>query len=241
MTKEEMVDAPIGTPVGPPPDDPAVELFVSGRVCLLGEHSDWAGGFRSVNPEVGKGRCLVVGTLEGLHACASKGDAPTLRMTSTDNAGGRRSIELPLDDPAALLKTAAEGGFWSHVAGTVHALVGDSSSRHAAAVAAAGHGLVIDNHRTTLPVKKGLSSSAAVCVLVARAFSSVYGLSCSSREEMEIAYRGERTTPSRCGRMDQGRGQCGRSVDGPRDECVTPSHLMLYRTRGDERPRTCAS
>jgi hypothetical protein len=37
-------------------------------------------------------------------------------------------------------------------------------------------GLVIDNYRTTLPLKKGLSSSAAICVLVARAFNRVYDL-----------------------------------------------------------------
>jgi galactokinase len=64
--------------------------------------------------------------------------------------------------------------------------------------------VTIDNYRTSLPVKKGLSSSAAVCVLVARAFSHAYGLACSTRDEMEMAYLGERTTPSKCGRMDQG-------------------------------------
>ena len=27
-----------------------VELFVPGRLCVIGEHSDWAGGFRRLNP-----------------------------------------------------------------------------------------------------------------------------------------------------------------------------------------------
>jgi galactokinase len=54
-----------------------------------------------------------------------------------------------------------------------------------------------------LPIQKGLSSSAAICVLVARAFNQVYKLNMSRREEMEFAYLGEITTPSRCGRMDQ--------------------------------------
>ncbi len=65
-------------------------------------------------------------------------------------------------------------------------------------------GLVIDNYKTDLPVKKGLSSSAAICVLAARAFNRVYDLKMTTRGEMEIAYQGEITTPSRCGRMDQG-------------------------------------
>jgi galactokinase len=65
-------------------------------------------------------------------------------------------------------------------------------------------GLSVHNYRTDLPIKKGLSSSAAICVLTARAFNWIYGLGLTTREEMELAYQGEITTPSRCGRMDQG-------------------------------------
>jgi mevalonate kinase len=65
-------------------------------------------------------------------------------------------------------------------------------------------GLVIDNYKTDLPMKKGLSSSAAISVLAARAFNRVYDLKLTVRGEMELAYQGEITTPSRCGRMDQG-------------------------------------
>ncbi len=54
-----------------------------------------------------------------------------------------------------------------------------------------------------LPLRKGLSSSAAMCVLVARAWSRLYDLGLGPREEMEIAYQGEILTPSQCGRMDQ--------------------------------------
>ncbi|MBZ0251814.1 MAG: GHMP kinase, partial [Candidatus Methylomirabilis sp.] len=45
--------------------------------------------------------------------------------------------------------------------------------------------------------------SAAACVLVARAFSRVYGLGLTVEEEMDVAYLGERRTGSECGRMDQ--------------------------------------
>jgi UTP-glucose-1-phosphate uridylyltransferase len=41
-------------------------------------------------------------------------------------------------------------------------------------------------------------------VLTARAFNRVYDLKLTIRGEMELAYQGEITTPSRCGRMDQG-------------------------------------
>jgi galactokinase len=54
-----------------------------------------------------------------------------------------------------------------------------------------------------LPLKKGVASSAAVCILVAKAFDAVYGLGMFPHELMEAAYLGERLTGSQCGRMDQ--------------------------------------
>eukprot|EP00928_Gymnodinium_smaydae_P065120 TRINITY_DN48301_c0_g1_i1.p1 TRINITY_DN48301_c0_g1~~TRINITY_DN48301_c0_g1_i1.p1 ORF type:complete len:677 (-),score=146.30 TRINITY_DN48301_c0_g1_i1:259-2007(-) len=96
-------------------------------------------------------------------------------------------------DPPRLLAIAQKGGFYSYVAGVAYQVL----QRHQVG------GLVIDNHTTTLPVKKGLSSSAAVTVLVARAFNRAYDLRLTVSGEMDLAYRGEITTPSRCGRMDQ--------------------------------------
>jgi len=64
-------------------------------------------------------------------------------------------------------------------------------------------GLHLKITKMDLPLRKGVSSSAAVCVLIAKAFSTVYQLGLSHRELMEIAYRGERLTGSPCGRMDQ--------------------------------------
>ena len=55
----------------------------------------------------------------------------------------------------------------------------------------------------TLPMKSGLASSAAICVLVARAFNLLYNLNLNTMGEMNIAYVGELRTSSRCGRLDQ--------------------------------------
>jgi UTP-glucose-1-phosphate uridylyltransferase len=96
--------------------------------------------------------------------------------------------------PKALLEEAQRGGFWSYIAGVAYQVLTNYHVR----------GLMIDNYRTDLPLKKGLSSSAAICVLAARAFNRVYDLKLTIRGEMELAYQGEITTPSRCGRMDQG-------------------------------------
>ncbi|KAG1680588.1 hypothetical protein FOA52_015036 [Chlamydomonas sp. UWO 241] len=164
-----------------------------GRLCLFGEHSDWAGEHRGTNPEIPAGMCIVVGTQEGLHASARRDSRNVLTLRATSHSGevlGPK--EFPLE-PAALLAEAQQGGFWSYAAGTAYRIV----TQHDVA------GLSIDNHTTTLPMGKGLSSSAAVCVLVARAFNKVYDLKLTIRGEMEFAYQGEVTTPSKCGRMDQ--------------------------------------
>jgi UTP-glucose-1-phosphate uridylyltransferase/mevalonate kinase len=64
-------------------------------------------------------------------------------------------------------------------------------------------GVKITLKKMTLPIKSGLSSSAAICVLVARAFNRLYHLNLNTMGEMNIAYLGELRTSSRCGRLDQ--------------------------------------
>jgi hypothetical protein len=95
--------------------------------------------------------------------------------------------------PSELKRLAEEGGFWSYAAGTAHELLRTFGV----------NGIELDCHTMDLPLRKGLSSSAAVCVLTARAWNLVHGLGMDTREEMEVAYQGELLTPSRCGRMDQ--------------------------------------
>lgn len=171
-----------------------MELFVPGRICLFGEHSDWAGGYRRENSNIEKGYTLIAGVNQGIYARIEP-RPDHLYLTATTHSGerfGPRSIPL---QPEALLAEANQGGFWSYTAGVAYQVLQQYPT--------AG-GLAIDNYRTTLPIKKGLSSSAAICVLAARAFNRVYDLGLSIRDEMELAYLGEITTPSRCGRMDQG-------------------------------------
>lgn len=32
-----------------------IEVFIPGRLCILGEHSDWAGEYRNINKSVSYG------------------------------------------------------------------------------------------------------------------------------------------------------------------------------------------
>lgn len=170
-----------------------MKIFVPGRICLLGEHSDWAGGYRRTNAAVEKGYAIIAGTNQGIYADIQP-HPHALVLYSTSPDGERQGpYTIPME-PKILLEEAEKGGFWSYIAGVAYQILTHYHVR----------GLVIDNYKTDMPVKKGLSSSAAITVLTARAFNRIYDLKMTIRGEMEMAYQGEILTPSRCGRLDQG-------------------------------------
>lgn len=167
-----------------------IELFVPGRLCLFGEHSDWAGTARTMNANIVEGRAIVTGIEQGIYATASKADKFIVRSEMPDYLNEEFSCEMDKDK----LRTAAkDGGFFSYVAGV--------ASYMCEWYRVGGVEIVITD--MDLPMKSGLSSSAAICVLVARAFNVLYGLSLNTLGIMNIAYWGEQRTPSRCGRLDQ--------------------------------------
>lgn len=170
-----------------------MKIFVPGRICLFGEHSDWAGGYRRINTDIEKGYALITGTNQGIYAEVQPHSNALVLTSTTPDGITHGPYEIPME-PEALMREAQAGGFWSYIAGVAYEVHTHYHVR----------GLVINNYKTDMPVKKGLSSSAAICVLTARAFNRVYDLKMTVRGEMEMAYRGEILTPSRCGRMDQG-------------------------------------
>lgn len=170
-----------------------MQLFVPGRICLFGEHSDWAGGYRRNNSELEKGYTLISGTNQGIYAEVEAHPNKLIIISKLPDGEIIGPYEIPMEKQA-LLDEAEKGGFFSYAAGVAFQLLTHYHVK----------GLRIDNYKMDLPVKKGLSSSAAICVLVARAFNRIYDLKMTTRGEMEVAYQGELLTPSRCGRMDQG-------------------------------------
>lgn len=168
------------------------DIFVPGRLCLFGEHSDWAGAYRRFNAAIVPGQVILAGTNQGIHARV-RPLAGQLKLRSVLPDGSVQEACYPMQRQA-LLDAAGRGDFFSYAAGVAHFMLTFYQV----------DGLELDNYATTMPVKKGLSSSAAFCVLVARAFGRAYDLKMTVRAEMEAAYQGEILTPSRCGRMDQG-------------------------------------
>lgn len=170
-----------------------VRLFVPGRICLFGEHSDWAGQ-HGLHP----GYCLVVGTDQGLWADARRDDAFSVQTFLPDREGRSTNeplrISCPFREEALLRAAQDQQEFFRHCAGTAcQMLTGQQVPG----------GIDLRIIAMDLPLKKGVSSSAAVCILVARAFDALYGLGLFPHELMETAYEGERLTGSQCGRMDQ--------------------------------------
>lgn len=183
-------------------------LFVPGRLCLFGEHSDWAGARRAEDPNVAPGACLVVGTDQGIHATAVASDHFELTTCLPD--GSRRGpVRVSLDE-SAFAAAIAGGDFFSYAAGAA----AEVWRRFQCG------GVRIDVDAMDLPLARGLSSSAAICVLTVRAFNVTYDLGLGLRDEMELAYRGEIAAGSQCGRMDQACAYGKRPVllrfDGPR-------------------------
>eukprot|EP00929_Paragymnodinium_shiwhaense_P101365 TRINITY_DN64388_c0_g1_i2.p1 TRINITY_DN64388_c0_g1~~TRINITY_DN64388_c0_g1_i2.p1 ORF type:complete len:552 (-),score=107.33 TRINITY_DN64388_c0_g1_i2:37-1692(-) len=189
-----------------------VELFVPGRLCLFGEHSDWAGSYRRFNADIPEGCALVCGTSQGIYARARR--LPDKRVLIFKTPSGEVS-ELPMDDETKLRQVAKSASFFSYIAGAVLEV-----GKHFRV-----DGAEIDNYKTDLPLKKGLSSSAAVCVLAVRALNQLYDLKLTVHGEMDMAYRGEINTPSRCGRLDQcvAFGQCVTKMTFDNDIIATES------------------
>ncbi|GHU66528.1 hypothetical protein AGMMS49983_16350 [Clostridia bacterium] len=163
-----------------------------GRLCLFGEHSDWAGLHRVLNADVPPGQALVTGIDQGIYATVKESSRFILHNTSPELAEGWSDLDSEMT--LERLKEIAEGdSYFSYVAGVAlymseHYYIG---------------GLEITITKMDLPQKSGLSSSAAICVLIARAFNQIYGLNLNTIGEMRVAYYGERKTSSRCGRLDQ--------------------------------------
>ncbi len=169
-----------------------IKLFVPGRLCLFGEHTDWAGHYRTMNADIKPGAAIVTGIEQGIYAEVER--APIFEMSSEAPEITEQWSDFSCRmNETELKRIAKSGGFFCYCAGVASYMLEWYKVG----------GVRIRITKMTLPMKSGLSSSAAICVLVARAFNLVYNLNLNTLGEMNIAYLGELRTSSRCGRLDQ--------------------------------------
>ena len=173
--------------------DQSIEVLSPGRLCLFGEHSDWAAEYG-----IHRGHCIVVGTDQSIRADVRLSEDFRVETLVPDRMGrpsGRtRQMACPWDDELLLAAAKDQNEFFRYCAGVAYEI------KRRWSIPA---GLDIRIKEMELPLKKGVSSSAAVCILIAKAFNEVYDLSLFPNELMEMSYLGERLTGSQCGRMDQ--------------------------------------
>lgn len=164
--------------------DKKIDVKSCGRICIFGEHSDWITSYKKQNEKINNGYAIVSGIDLGISAHAYKSKKFCIKE--------KNKIFESDTNINILKKTIDEKSYYSYVCGVFYCLC------HYYNIG----GFSIEIYENTLPEKKGLSSSAAICVLIVRAANELYDLNLTNNDIMNIAYLGERYI-SKCGRMDQ--------------------------------------
>lgn len=145
-----------------------------------------------MNADIAPGAAIVTGIEQGIYAEVEKSSIFEMLSTAPEIDGQWQDFACRMDEQE-LKRIAKSGSFFCYCAGVASYMLEWYKVG----------GVRIKITAMTLPMKSGLSSSAAICVLVARAFNLLYNLNLNTLGEMNIAYVGELRTSSRCGRLDQ--------------------------------------
>ena len=93
-----------------------LKLFVPGRLCLFGEHTDWAGHYRTMNADILPGAAIVTGIEQGIYAEVEKSsifevhsEAPVMEKEWRDFSCRMTEKELK--------RVAKSGSFFCYCAG----------------------------------------------------------------------------------------------------------------------------
>ncbi len=166
--------------------DERIGIFVPGRVSIIGELSDWVSDYRKDNPTIIPGETIATGIDKGIYAVVKKSNDFIYEYQD-------KKIKISKMDLKELSSISKSSNFFSYVCSV--ALYMKKNYKVS--------GIDIKVIYMTLPIKKGLSSSAAASVMVVKAFNILYNLKLEYNEIMEIAYKSERYALSMCGRLDQ--------------------------------------
>ena len=145
-----------------------------------------------MNADIVPGAAIVTGIEQGIYAEVEKSSIFEVQSADPNISGRWHDFACRMDEQE-LKRIARSGDFFCYCAGVASYMLEWYKVG----------GVRIRITDMTLPMKSGLSSSAAICVLVARAFNMLYSLNLNTLGEMNIAYVGELRTSSRCGRLDQ--------------------------------------
>ncbi len=120
-----------------------MNIFVPGRLCLFGEHTDWAGLNNRTNSEIEPELAIVTGIEQGIYGFIERCDNLFRFRAISEDGTHDEWIEWPLS-VRTLKATAIEGGFYSYVAGVAAFMLEYYDVG----------GLSVDITKMTLPIKK---------------------------------------------------------------------------------------
>jgi len=93
-----------------------INLFVPGRLCLFGEHSDWAGLHRIINASIVPGAAIVTGIEQGIYAEAEKCEHFSLSNEAEELAGMWVDFDCPMQNKE-LRSVAESDSYFSYASG----------------------------------------------------------------------------------------------------------------------------
>ena len=90
-----------------------LELFVPGRLCLFGEHTDWAGKYRTMNADIVPGASIVTGIEQGIYAEVEKSSIFEMYSEAPEIADVWQDFACRMNE-TELKNVAKSGSFFSY-------------------------------------------------------------------------------------------------------------------------------
>lgn len=163
-----------------------IKIFVPGRVGIIGEISDLVTPYLKENKKLIPGSAIAIRIDKGIYATITKSDNFSIYLKE-------KKFEVKFESEELEKIAKDKKNFYSYICGTALYMKKKYKVK--------GIKVIID--KNDLPIKKGLSSSAAICILIAKAFDKIYNLHMKKDEQIEAAYQGEHLALSKCGKLDQ--------------------------------------
>ena len=163
-----------------------IKMFVPGRLCLIGGVSDLVSPYLSQNLDLVPGRAIACTIDKGIYSKVKKCNKLKYKFNDINF-----EIDISLE---SLTEEANSNTFFSYICGTVLCMLKKYNNLS---------GLDITIEKMDLPLKKGLSSSAAICLTIVKAYNELYDLNLTNNEIVMLAYNGEHLAGSKCGLLDQ--------------------------------------
>ena len=161
------------------------ELFVPGRISLLGGITDLVSKYLPQNEELIPGNAISVTLDKGIYAKVKRAEHLSYQFDE-------KKFICEIDENK-LKEIAQSNSFYSYISGTMLYMIKQYDVS----------GIDITIQKMDLPMKKGLASSAAICLVVVKGLNELYDLNLSPNEMVKCAYEGEHLALSECGMLDQ--------------------------------------